>query len=71
MNTSGKKKTKPRGGRREGAGRPPVIGAECSVTIRMTNADRAYVMDAGEGSLSAGIRRIVDEHRTNIGDRTT
>jgi hypothetical protein len=52
------------GGKREGAGRPPLGPAKLQrVDVRLSGDDIAYLRALGNGNLSAGVRRLVAEWR--------
>jgi hypothetical protein len=56
--------TSKHGGRREGAGRPPLGPAKLlRVDVRLSTDDIAYLRSLGAGNLSAGVRRLVAERR--------
>jgi hypothetical protein len=52
------------GGKREGAGRRPLGPAKLQrVDVRLSGDDIAYLRALGNGSLAAGVRRLVAESR--------
>lgn len=59
----GRPRTKPgRGGKREGSGRPVVIGASVELHLRVTDSQARHVRGKREG-VSAYIRRLIDQDR--------
>lgn len=57
------------GGKREGAGRPPLSPAEPTVrvTVTLPAALAARLKELGEGNASAGVRRLLDQTGTGVG----
>lgn len=55
----------PRGGAREGAGRKPLDGKEpmTRTTVLLPEMHLRYLLRMGKDNLSAGVRRVVEEHR--------
>jgi hypothetical protein len=52
-----------RGGKRAGAGRPPLLGERLIVaTVRLTAAQIERLKRLGDGNLSAGIRALMERH---------
>jgi hypothetical protein len=53
--------TPPRGGKRAGAGRPPLLGERLVVaTVRLTAAQIERLKRLGGGNLSAGVRALLE-----------
>jgi len=60
------------GGARPGAGRPPSNNPPTQrISILLHDWQRQYLLDQGAGSLSDGLRRIIGEHRTLTGSKST
>ena len=52
-----------RGGKREGAGRPPVVEGQVMwrVTIRLPQDLLEWIRREGDGNVSLGLRRVLEE----------
>lgn len=53
----------PRGGKREGAGRPPSSNPLLRVSLRLSAAHLARLRELGGGNVSEGVRRLLDAQR--------
>jgi hypothetical protein len=52
-----------RGGKREGAGRPPLLGERLErVMVRLTPAMIERLKRLGNGNVSAGLRALMERH---------
>lgn len=52
----------PKGGKREGAGRPPSPNPLQRVSIRLAAEDIARLRELGAGNVSEGVRRLLAAH---------
>jgi hypothetical protein len=55
----------PKGGKREGAGRPPLLSERLiRITISLTQAQVERLKHLGNDNVSAGVRHLLDKERS-------
>jgi hypothetical protein len=60
---------KEHGGRRSNAGRPQLTDTPTvTYSITLHPADRDYLREVGKGNVSAGIRALIEFHKTHSDD---